>query len=73
MLMWSNRRTQLHTSGREAGETRLGTKGRLFAAESTSGVAGSVLPLPQETSANARKSPIKWEKTRFILLLISTV
>jgi hypothetical protein len=73
MLIWSKRRMQLHTSGRDDGETRLGATGRLFAAESASGVAGSVFPLPQETSAKARKSPIKWEKTRLILLFISTV
>jgi hypothetical protein len=71
--MWSKRRTQLHTSGREVGETRFGATGRLFAAESALGVAGSGFPLPQEASTNAKKNPIKWEKARFILLLIPTV
>jgi len=73
MLIWSKRRMQLHTSGRDDGETRLGATGRLFAAESAVGAAGSVFPLPQETNAKAMRSPTKWEKIRFVLLLILTV
>jgi len=75
MLMWSKRRTQLHISGRDAGDTRFGAGGRLVGAESALGVAGSGIPLPQETSKNARRSPniIKRGKVEFILLFIVTV
>jgi hypothetical protein len=71
--MWSKRRTQLHTSGREAGDTRLGAKGRLVAAESAVGAAGGVFPIPQEASAKARMNPKIWANVRLILLLILTV
>jgi len=73
MLMWSKRRTQLHTSGRDVGETRLGVAGRLFAVPSAVGAAGGVFPFPQEASTRMRKSPIKREKFHCILLLIPTV
>ena len=57
MLMWSKRRTQLHTFGRDAGGTQFGAEGRLVAAESTSGVAGGGVPLPQDASMAVRRSP----------------
>jgi len=75
MPTWSKRRTQLHISGRDAGDTRFGAGGGLVGAESTSGVAGSGFPPPQETSKNARRSPniLKREKVEFILLFMITV
>src|SRR3990172_8700429 len=74
MLMWSKRMTQLQICGRDAGDTRFGAGGRLVGvAEGTSGVAGGLIPPPQEASVSARKRPRKQDNIRFIFSFTPTV
>jgi len=53
----------------DAGDTRLGTGGRLVGVETASGVASP----PQEAERQARRSPKKRERLRFIFPFTSKV
>jgi hypothetical protein len=72
--MWSKRMTQLQICGREEADTRSGVGADSVGAGLTaSGVAGGVIPPPQEAKASVRKSPRKTENIRFIFPFTPTV
>jgi hypothetical protein len=75
MLIWSKRRMQSQICGRDAGDTLSGFGEWLVGAAEGSDV-GRIegrSPLPQDVEVNARRSPKRMEKIRFIVLLPSKV